>query len=279
MTTHEQLRCCGESKIAGGMNSSLDFCGVVLTASKAHASTSLHLHRASRPLYLHTSTSAYLTARLRTPRPPCLDVCTPATPPALQPPYLHVCTPAARLRASELYSSSDLYLHAGTPAACFQRSMPPYLHVDTTAVRLQHSIPPYIPPRRDTYIESIDLRLHTIQGASRALELHTSMLPHLHDYSEITELHTSMLPRPHTCSPPSTSQHLQNGSRPPFLHTRGTSSDPYLNTSISLHLHRASSTPDLQTSVPSRRYICIEPPDLHISTSARLRRGSRAAEL
>jgi len=158
MTTHELLRCCGESKIAGGMNSSLYFCGVVLTASKApclHIAT--HLHPASTPLYLQ-----------------CLYICTPATPPAIHTStliHLHSCSSPPDLWTS----SRPPYLHASTSVGPLQRSRSSYLHVATLTSSLQTSEPPYI------YI-STSTRM---QRTSRSPDLHT---PHRYTCRAAQEL-------------------------------------------------------------------------------------------
>src|SRR6266480_3107302 len=114
------------------------------------------------------------------------------------------------------------------------------------------------------------------QRDSNAPEIHTSMLPHLHNSSGTPARHTSIPPHYYTCSVPSdlrssvpqcvhiytpaarlqtfeasylnasTSTRLRRASEPPA---------PYFNTSTSRRWQPASGSPDLQSSIPQHLHV------------------------
>ena len=101
----------------------------ILHSSFLHISTP---HRASRPLYLHISTSAQSGIHLRHSIPLYTSI----------PPYFHVATPAARLQS---YRAPELHISVPcTPAARLQRSRTAYIHTSTSLHLHRASRPPSI---------------------------------------------------------------------------------------------------------------------------------------
>ena len=250
------------------------------------------LHIATRSSSLQTSIPPYLYIRIpysSPPDPPDLRASTFAHPQHLQRSNLHISTSARPQLTSELQTSILPAIYTSTPARLQPTSSAPCLYTSMSTQPQCVPSTPYlrIPPRRDTYIESIDLHTSAPPSAHHTARLQSSRAPYLHAST------STRLQRDYRASYlyASTSTHLQPAihiatlaerlqtSRPPFLHTHSTSSDPYLNTSVSLHLHRASRPPDLRAFTSLHLHRASRPPEPHISTSARLRRGSRAAEL
>jgi len=203
-----------------------------------HTSTSLHLHRASRPSYLHVATpSSSLQAlipprrytfieppdlhtslslhRHRASRPPYLHVATPSSnlqtsiPPRrytfIEPPYLHVATPPNLHTSTSLHrhrASRPPYIHVATPSSC--------LHTSTSLHRHRASRPPYhhVATPSSSLQTSIILQLHVVKSGSVRVRA-VALLPHQN------------FPFPASKPNPQHLQHLQHTLRvssPPVLH-------------------------------------------------------------
>jgi len=152
-----------------------------------HASTSALLQCSSIASELHTSIHPRLHAcsvpatRLRGPIPPSLH--DPGPHRASKAPYLHASTSTRRHRdfsTSYRHTTTERHLQRASRAPCLL-----YLHLYTLTESLQNSRSPEL----NTSASPGPLR------APRTLELHTSMLPHLHACIAPLDFQNSIPPR------------------------------------------------------------------------------------
>ena len=185
------------------------------------------LQRASRAPYLCASTDDAPQTRLQSSRVPCVHACTPAA--RLQrsvPPYVYVFTLLHLQRVSVLRQSIPPCLHVATPTARPQTSRPSYHRA--TYHRATYNRASYIPP---SFLIPSSF-LHTDSGFATTIELCARSFEHREHHASI---HTS------------TSLQLTADVRAPGLHT---STSPFPLPTPAAHL-QSSRAPYLYTSRPN----------------------------